>query len=283
MSRTVFESKHFMITHTVETRGKITKLRDNHYEDTCLITILVCGKGRAFVEGSIYNIESGDIITSSDREIHCFKFDDTDVHERMSVNLSNSILADFVDYNVMLTDIFNSHALGANNLFPRDKFFDSEIQSVVRRACDLLEIEEKKNTHIAELRILIVNLLLKMYDYYKMRMITGNDNLCSHSVISDICRYINENISENLTYKEIENRFFVSRYYLSEVFKRNTGMPFTEYVIYKRIKAVDSFVSEGIPLMLAAERAGFGNYSHFYKKFMKYRKISPTKYYSKKE
>lgn len=99
----------------------------------------------------------------------------------------------------------------------------------------------------------------------------------------DICRYIHENLTENFSYQYLQDKFSVSRYQLTEIFQRNTGMTLTEYIIVKRLIKAGSFVRNGSGIEEAAFRAGFRNYSHFYKEFVKYNHTSPRKYFSGKK
>ena len=77
----------------------------------------------------------------------------------------------------------------------------------------------------------------------------------------------------------LQNRFFVSRYQLTEVFRRSTGMTLTGYIIYKRLMFVKSLVRSGEGIENAAYKAGFNTYSHFYKEFKKRYATSPKKYF----
>ena len=102
------------------------------------------------------------------------------------------------------------------------------------------------------------------------------------SLTWDICKYIQEHLTEELTYQHLQNQFFISRYQLTEVFRRNTGMTLTEYILQKRLMQVTALVRGGAGLESAVYNAGFRSYSHFYKEFVKRHNTSPRNYYSNK-
>ena len=61
----------------------------------------------------------------------------------------------------------------------------------------------------------------------------------------------------------------------------NTGMTLTEYILQKRLIKVAELVRNGAGIERAAGDAGFHNYSHFYKEFVKHKGTSPRKYFKK--
>ena len=93
---------------------------------------------------------------------------------------------------------------------------------------------------------------------------------------------ISANISK-LTYEHLQDKFLVSRYQLTEIFRRSTGMTLTEYILQKRLMKVISLVRDGTGIERAAFQAGFRNYSHFYKEFVKHKNISPQKYFGRRK
>ena len=96
-----------------------------------------------------------------------------------------------------------------------------------------------------------------------------------------ICKYIDEHLQENLSYKHMQKIFFVSRYYLATKFLQQTGMTLTKYVILRRLCHTCALAKNGMTIEEAAYQSGFNNYSHFYKEFTKNFRLSPREYFGK--
>ena len=65
----------------------------------------------------------------------------------------------------------------------------------------------------------------------------------------------------------LAERFFLSRYYLMHRFKEVTGYAVHQYISQKRLLLAGELLRQGVPVMKAAEQAGFGDYSAFLRAF----------------
>ncbi len=85
----------------------------------------------------------------------------------------------------------------------------------------------------------------------------------------DIIHYINSHLAEPLTLEGLARDFFVSKNHLTAIFKRATGTTVASYILYKRMAAARKELSQGTPAAEAAARAGFGDYSSFFRAYKK--------------
>ena len=305
MARTVFEGKFFKITHTIEEEGPHPTVLQDYYDDTFTICVLLEGGGACYVEGNCYPLVPGDMMLMGLDEIRSFRFTQEGYHERISMYLSSALLSPFWEYELPLMQPFCGHAPGVGNKYsPKD--YDSEravqiLKDICRvmadsAAADIKDAASIRNStdmhavnanrsgadlHEAKLHLLLLELLFVLYEAYE-KLQLPDPNHDSDSCIRDICKYIQENLSEKLTYEHLQDRFLVSRYQLTEIFRRNTGMTLTEYILQKRLMKVISLVRSGTGIEKAAFQAGFRNYSHFYKEFVKHKNISPQKYFGRR-
>lgn len=85
----------------------------------------------------------------------------------------------------------------------------------------------------------------------------------------DIITYLNEHFTEPITLEALAERFFISKNYLNRVFRKATGTTVMDYLIRKRVTYVQQLLINGIPATQAAALAGFGDYTCFYRAYVK--------------
>ena len=95
---------------------------------------------------------------------------------------------------------------------------------------------------------------------------------------TQIFEYINNNITEDLTLENIANTFYVSKYYISHIFKDHLGISIYSYIIKKRLYGCKIAISAGEPITSVAKKYGFSDYTSFYRAFKKEYGISPKDY-----
>ena len=96
--------------------------------------------------------------------------------------------------------------------------------------------------------------------------------------IEEILRYIAAHLTEDLTVEVLANRFYLSRYYLMHRFKAVTGYTVHQYISQKRLVLAGELIRSGVPVMKAAEQAGFGEYSTFLRAFQGTFHMSPREF-----
>lgn len=94
--------------------------------------------------------------------------------------------------------------------------------------------------------------------------------------VSLIKRYLEEHYTESLSLEQTANRFFVSKEYLSKVFKSEVGIGFSEFVTQLRMeKAKHLILEQKVPIKEIGYMVGYLEQPHFYKKFKGYFGMTP--------
>lgn len=100
--------------------------------------------------------------------------------------------------------------------------------------------------------------------------------------LSDVKRaqtYILENVSKNITVKDVSEYVHRSPEYFTKVFKSKTGQNIKSYIMQVKLNvAKDLLANPNIPISLIAAEVGYSNFSHFTQIFKKYELITPTEY-----
>jgi two-component system response regulator YesN len=94
--------------------------------------------------------------------------------------------------------------------------------------------------------------------------------------LSRIKDYIAQNYRNNITLEDTAARFYVSKEYLSRLFKIETGRGFSDYVTSLRMsKARELLLVYKLPIREIVGRVGYIDTAHFYKTFRKYFGMPP--------
>ena len=96
--------------------------------------------------------------------------------------------------------------------------------------------------------------------------------------MEEVLRYIASHLEEDLSVDALAGRFFMSRYYLMHRFKEVTGSTVQQYTVQKRLLRAGELIREGVPVMKAAEQAGFPEYSSYLRAFQSTFHTSPRSF-----
>ena len=84
-----------------------------------------------------------------------------------------------------------------------------------------------------------------------------------------IIAYLNSHFTEPITLDDLAERFFISKHHLNRSFRKATGTTVRDYLISKRVTYVQQLLINGVPATQASTLAGFGDYTAFYRAYVK--------------
>ena len=260
--------KGFYYHHTVTekpTSADFSRHCHNMYE----IIYIKRGSGTFLVEGSTYQIHAGCLLVFRPREFHCVQISEKSPYERLVVHFEEQTV---YEEPTLLLDIFNNRELGLGNLF-------SDVSEIVPETFERLSsCENLGEPERALMAKLILNeLLVHLHNELSLNLQCDS----AEKLITRIVNYINEHIASQIRLEELAERFFISKYHLSHMFKKHTGMPVMEYIIRKRVVLAQQMISEGSAASSAALASGFNDYSAFYRAYTKYLGAKPSEEISK--
>lgn len=98
-------------------------------------------------------------------------------------------------------------------------------------------------------------------------------------LIGPIREYIQEHYQDDITIHDISELFNITPNYFSQLFKKEVGMTFTEYVTTLRVDhACELLRQTDLPIAEIAEKSGYEDYFYFSRVFKKLMGISPSLY-----
>lgn len=147
-----------------------------------------------------------------------------------------------------------------------------DTSTLFEREDTLLE-QLKKPRNLTELVGWLSTLAIKVIDQIE------KENEDVNPIIKRVLSYIETNYAENMSLKTLSASFNVNTAYLGQMFIKEMGEPFSNYLNEKRInKAKELLRTTDLELNEIAELVGYVNQSYFSNLFKKATGIYPTKY-----
>ncbi|MBR3020550.1 MAG: AraC family transcriptional regulator [Clostridia bacterium] len=84
-----------------------------------------------------------------------------------------------------------------------------------------------------------------------------------------IVSWVDQHYTEAISLDSLAERFYLSKGYLSALFRQATGSSLKDYVRARRMAHVQLLLSSGVPAAQAAARVGFGDYTTFYRAYVR--------------
>lgn len=233
-----------------------------HYHDFHKIIVFISGKVTYHIEGKAYHLKPRDILLVSQGAIHKPEIDPSVPYER---------------YIFWIRDDLSCQELNTCFQKANDRSFnlvraDSALQE---RLKDLLpEIEQTlQNKHFGDtvLRDALFTQFMIYINRIFLRTSSSPDKktYSSDTQVEQLLKYINRNLSENLSIDQLAERFFLSKYHMMRKFKNETGYTIHNYITSKRLLMARSLISQGMPIMKAAQASGFHDYTTFVRAYKK--------------
>ena len=101
----------------------------------------------------------------------------------------------------------------------------------------------------------------------------------STNIVQQVEREIRLHYTENISLKDLGQKFFVNSSYLGQIFKRKYGQSFKDYVCSYRIEeAAKMLITTDQKIHLIAEAVGYKDSDYFITKFIEIKGCTPSKY-----
>ncbi len=239
-----------------------------HYNEFEIYYFLKGDLSFAF-EGKQYAVQEGSMVIIAPDTLHRPLIRSQCRYHRKRILFSNKIFSD--SYAMSLSEILQKRRI---MLINKEKTEALQLASLFEQIGDLLAKGTEYEAFCA---------LISLFSFLIKAEKTGEREEVSviysgNSKISEIVKYIEENISEDLSYKTISKKFFVTEKYLYKLFKKETGFTLSNYINERRIIKAQSVLNAGGTANEAAAASGFSDYSVFYRSFLRKVGIPPSQY-----
>ena len=216
------------------------------------------------VEGTTYHLEKGMLILSGSGQVHHLTVKDRHTpYERIVLMFGIGVPSNDLDGLFKFSD-------GRSRVF---KLSERE-QVWFEESCLAIENSNLGERQIRDSIVSLVNIILtKLGTISEM---THHSEQQKNDTVNQILRYINRNLTSNLSLDMIEKELFRDKAHLNRIFKSVMGCSIWEYVIQKRVfnARQQLYLTKSVSAAFAS--SGFRDYSVFYRNYVRCTGISPT-------
>ncbi len=261
--------EEFRLFHLKDDKGAVMEF---HYHEFCKVVMLISGRGEYTVEDQHYLLKAGDILLIGSNQVHRPEFVRGAEYERIILYISPEFLQKQSTKECNLEEIFDGtdgHVL---------RLEERKYKRLFERALELKE-ELKENSYGSTVMAgsMLLQLLVKLgRNKAKGRMQMAERPVVSDERIEKILQYLEAHLAENITMEQLSERFFISKYHMMRLFKKETGQSVYDYLTERRLFLARDLIRQGVSATESCFMAGFGSYSSFTRAYGKRFGATPT-------
>ncbi|MBQ9070356.1 MAG: AraC family transcriptional regulator [Clostridia bacterium] len=259
-------SSNFSFSHSKSAANANENLNTRHCHDTFEILFVAEGRGRYLIEGAEFELKPRTLVLIKPFEYHCVEVETGIEYERYVLHFTDaSVVREVKETIKRLAD---ESAEDSGSFYSPDSISQTIVSLFDRFEGAEQLSEEDKESYFK----LLLSELVTLLSFAGNQKIAHDDGELGARVI----KYINEYLERDISLDVIAKRFFVSKYYLCRAFKRYSGVSIHAYITQKRVVYAKQLIESGETASGAAYKVGFGDYSAFYRAYMKVFGKPPT-------
>ena len=265
----------FRLFHLKDSRAQKV---DYHYHAFDKLILLLGGKVTYVVEGVTYFLQPWDLLLVGHDLIHRPIIDPAEPYERVVIWLGREWLRSRSDPGEELDTCFETARQRGFHLLRFGAERRLQYMQLIQQLEQSLHSGEFGASRMADT---LCQQLLIAVNRDILRDRTAQEQRDSYRVdpkMDEVLHYIAEHLTEALSVDILAGKFYLSRYYLMHRFKAVTGYTVHQYISQKRLLRAGELIRSGVPVMKAAEQAGFSEYSTFLRAFQNTFHMSPREF-----
>ncbi|MBR6114905.1 MAG: helix-turn-helix domain-containing protein [Oscillospiraceae bacterium] len=243
-----------------------------HYHEFYKLVFLLSGSGSYTVEGRHYQLIPGDIVLVGSRCVHKPQFEPGFNYERVILYISPELLRAGSSEDFLLEHVFagkKGHVLRSGEEFRRKMLsMTSQLEG---------EMAGRKPGASILARCTLFRMLVTIgREMDRTDVSPAGPAAPKDEKILEILRFLDTNLTEDISIDELASRFYISKYHMMRRFREETGTSIHTYLSEKRLLLARELIRSGATATEACFQSGFRSYSAFSRAYSKLFGVTPT-------
>lgn len=281
MTKTVFEEKMAGLAIDEVVRDDEFNMHTRHFHDTFELYFLLEGERYYFIDRETYHVKKGMVVLINRQQIHKTSMAGKSYHDRILLQISGEGISPFLE---------QAGLLSLEQMFGENYGVTELTEEAWEQVKGLLfsirkELESKQGRYEVMVKLKLAEILLLIYRCRRNRVLNREGRELStvqtakHQKVHEVADYLLHHYDTDESLEELAGRFFISKSYLSRIFREVTGFSVNEYRNVTRVKkAQELLAGSGYSVTEISELLGFESVTYFERVFKKLTDRTPLKY-----
>ena len=225
-----------------------------HFHDTYELYYLLEGQRYYFIDRQTYLVKAGDVVMIKPNQIHKTSMAGESYHNRILLQIQGQVMEPF---------------LKASGMGGMDAVYAEDAM--------ILSIPEEERKDVEGLLLQIWKEIQERQRQYEVE--NQKVQTWKHQKVHEVADYLLNHPETDESLEELARRFYISKSYLSRIFRQVTSFTVNEYKNINRIKKSQQLLlHSSYSVTEISELLGFENLTYYERVFKKYTGMTPLKY-----
>lgn len=256
-------------------------MASRHFHDTYELYYLLEGERYYFIDRETYLVEAGDVVLIKPNQIHKTSMAKNSYHNRILLQIHEGAFDTFLrGCGFFVLKEFYKRNAPIISLKETDR---KAVEELIFQIGD--EIKNKKDSYELMVKMKLQELLILLSRYQKNMLYEKSQaaQTPKHQKVHEVADYLQVHPETREQLEELAGRFYISKSYLSRIFKEVTGFSIKEYTNIVRVKKAQNLLIYGeYSVTEISELLGFESITYFERVFKRYAACTPLKYRKEK-
>lgn len=278
MEQVVFQGKTDWVEVSQVIRDYEYSMVARHFHDTYELYYLLEGQRYYFIDRQTYLVKAGDVVMIRPNQIHKTSMAQESYHNRILLQIDGRAMDPFLKACGMggMEEVYAQDAM-ILSVPEKERPDIEELLFRIRK-----EMKERLSQYEVRVKLKLAELFLTLLRSQKrVPFLEENQKVetWKHKKVHEVADYLLNHPETEESLEELAKRFYISKSYLSRIFREVTSFTVNEYKNINRIKKSQQLLNHSTySVTEISELLGFENLTYYERVFKKYAGVTPLKY-----
>ena len=254
-------------------QDQLSKEFEFHYHDFHKIIFFLSGNVTYQIEGKSYYLKPQDLLLVNQYALHKAEVAPTVPYDRIILWIRPDL-----PHLIQGDDLYSCFRKASDRSFNLIRLHEELQRQLQDLFLHLEKVSKSQEFGASQLnQALFVQLMVYLNRIFlEKKYIRDQETYSCDKQIQDLLRYINHNLSDDLSIEILSQKYYLSKYHLMRKFKAQTGYTLHSYILQKRLLLARTLIQQGISITTACTQSGFGDYTTFSRAYKKQFHVTPS-------